>query len=133
MAGKCVQCHDREATLRCRQCGKNVCDTCAQKEANGAFCSRECSAKFREYLDKTENAPKPAKGGAGLITKLVGAVIVIILIIVVLVKTGVISKKDVEKIRENPAGALKDATDAAKRAAQQGTEAVQKEAQKLKK
>ena len=45
----CVVCQDNPAAFRCIQCHKPVCDACAFKDENGAFCTRECAAKYRSF------------------------------------------------------------------------------------
>lgn len=62
MERTCVVCHDRPAMFRCKQCHKPVCDDCAFKDENGAFCSRECSAGYRSFKQAEARAPTRRKG-----------------------------------------------------------------------
>jgi len=57
MLSKCVVCHDRDAVYRCLECHKPVCDECAFKTDQGAFCSRRCSARYMDF----KRAQRPAK------------------------------------------------------------------------
>lgn len=77
MEKTCVVCHDRPASYRCVQCHKPVCDTCGFKDAQGAFCSRECSADYRAFQE-TETE----EGGGGLGSLLVKVIILIVLAVV---------------------------------------------------
>jgi hypothetical protein len=116
MAGMCVVCHEKEATLRCRQCGKAICSSCSHKDANGAFCSRGCGAQYREYLGSRDTRVKLKKGGMPLLVKLIGAVVVLAIVVFALIKLGIIKREDVEKAGEAVKGATEQAVDKAKEA-----------------
>ena len=74
MEKTCVVCHVEPAVFRCIQCHKPVCDSCAFKSENGAFCSRQCANTYRAY----KTAPEPVRAkGAGGIFKLIGAIVVL--------------------------------------------------------
>jgi len=62
----CVICHDRPASFRCLECHKPVCDECAFKAAEGAFCSRNCATRYRDF--KMSQAPA-ARGRSGSLLK----------------------------------------------------------------
>ena len=49
MEQMCVVCHDNPSAFLCIQCHKPVCDDCAFKDENGAFCSRDCAANYRSF------------------------------------------------------------------------------------
>ncbi len=74
MEGKCVVCHDRPMKFRCIQCHKPVCDDCAFKTEHGAFCSRECSAAYRNYRQASGSAPS-RRGAGGALKLLIGIII----------------------------------------------------------
>lgn len=103
--GICNVCHKGEAGNRCHQCGKPVCDTCAVTDENGAFCSRTCSARYREYKDTKR--PEAPRSGPGFLAKLIGLVIILAIAAFVLFKLGVIKKGDVDKLKQKGAEATK--------------------------
>ena len=76
MEQMCVVCHDRPAAFRCIRCHKPVCDVCAFKDENGAFCSRECSASYRSYRQAQARTAVAARRRGGLLK------LVIVLLIV---------------------------------------------------
>ena len=67
MEHTCVVCHDQPAAFRCKQCHKPVCDECAFKDENGAFCRRECAANYRSFK-QAQARTRPAKAGSLLKT-----------------------------------------------------------------
>ena len=67
MEHMCVVCHDEPAAFRCKQCHKPVCDECAFKDENGAFCRRECAANYRSFKQH-KALTRPAKAGSLLKT-----------------------------------------------------------------
>jgi len=73
MEAKCVVCHTRLAAFRCIQCHKPVCDECAFKDDNGAFCCRECAASYRSFKQAEARAPvhRESKGGRGILLLIV--------------------------------------------------------------
>ena len=73
MSGTCNVCHERGAEFRCIGCHKPVCDACAFKDANGAFCSRACAAKYRDFRES--EARVESKGGG------LGKVILILIVL----------------------------------------------------
>jgi len=77
MAEKCVVCHDRPMKFRCMQCHKTVCEQCAFRIEEGAFCSRECSDA---YSDRRHAEPAGASrrgGGLRSVVKLLIGLIVL--------------------------------------------------------
>jgi hypothetical protein len=52
LASYCINHPAIEATARCRQCRKPVCDVCAVPGAQGIFCSGECRDQFAEFLER---------------------------------------------------------------------------------
>ena len=80
MERQCVICHDRQADHQCRQCHKKVCDVCAFKDDAGVFCSRDCAATFRSFMQDKTGAP--AKGG-GFVKRLVRLIVILVLLALV--------------------------------------------------
>ena len=68
MEHTCVVCHNQPAAFRCKQCHKPMCDECAFKDDNGAFCSRECAANYRSFK---QAPPLEPRGKAGSLLKTV--------------------------------------------------------------
>jgi hypothetical protein len=60
-AGQCVVCHEKEAAHRCIQCHKPVCEECAFKDDQGAFCGRDCSAAYRSYKRADQRAAQASQ------------------------------------------------------------------------
>ncbi len=79
MASECVVCHKNEATTRCRQCHKWVCDSCAFKDDNGAFCSRGCSTKYRDF--QKSQASDAEQTGKGLMSWMIRKIVVVLLLV----------------------------------------------------
>jgi len=48
----CINHPDRDASLRCSQCWRPLCNECAIKTENGVFCSNDCSQKNKGFNDK---------------------------------------------------------------------------------
>jgi len=59
----CVVCHEKPGRFQCRQCHRLVCDECAFKVTDGAFCGRDCAAKFVAFK-KHHAAAEAARGGS---------------------------------------------------------------------
>ena len=102
MAETCNVCHERPARLRCIQCHKPVCDICAHKDANGAFCTRTCGARYAEF----QRANRPVKpAGSPLLVKLVGLIVGLIALAVIVYLTGLhrmfLPKETADKIDKN--------------------------------
>jgi uncharacterized membrane protein len=79
MASECVVCHKNDASLRCRQCHKWVCDSCAFKDDNGAFCGRECANKYRDFQKSQTSGTE--KAGKSMISSLIKKVFVLLLLL----------------------------------------------------
>ena len=76
----CIKHPDSPAETRCRQCHKPVCKACVKSDANGQFCSFECSEKFKDFQQR--EVAKGKKGGS-LIVKLVILVLIVLAAIVI--------------------------------------------------
>ncbi|MBI5725115.1 MAG: B-box zinc finger protein [Planctomycetes bacterium] len=81
----CVNHADRRAVIRCRQCGKSICDLCVVEAAGAKCCSQECAGKFQQFaarggtmIPKAKVGIHPLlKGLAGLIVLAAAAFIVL--------------------------------------------------------
>ena len=95
----CQLCNDRQATLKCKQCGKEICNPCAHKGAHGAFCGLNCAQAFSEHVGQQEAAAAgaPVKKGGGLFVKIIVLIVIAAAVIVVLMKLGILKTEDVEK------------------------------------
>jgi len=78
-AMKCGNHPTRDAFLKCNQCWKPLCRECAIKTPYGIFCSEECSAKGKEFKDKLNQNPVPAKKG-WVIEKIIKLVVLLLIL-----------------------------------------------------
>jgi hypothetical protein len=77
MDRKCVVCHDREARFRCIQCHKPVCDECAFKTDQGAFCSRDCATAYRSFKESYDGPEAGRRSAVGSLLKLLLLLVVL--------------------------------------------------------
>ena len=95
----CVVCHTREMTFRCIQCHKPVCDECAFKDANGAFCCRECSASYKAYKEYPPAVEKARPRGNPI-----AAVLLVVILLAAAAyaawKLGLIPEETKKRIRQ---------------------------------
>jgi len=94
MEAMCVVCHDQPAAFRCVQCHKPVCDECAFKDDNGAFCSRECAANYRSFK-RAETASARRRSG-GLLKTLIILLVLAAVALVVAWRQGVLKLPGLE-------------------------------------
>jgi len=85
MAGDWVVCHDKEATHRCIQCHKPVCDDCSFKDDQGVFCGRDCAGAHRSY---GEADARHKKSGGKRVVLLILVIAAVLVCLVVLGKQG---------------------------------------------
>ena len=83
----CINHPGVEATVRCKQCGKPVCDTCVESGPTGRFCSPACRQKHETFMQRAQQME--GRAGSGIFVKLRGLIGSIIMILVVLVVIGV--------------------------------------------
>lgn len=76
----CMNHPERPAETRCRQCQKPVCKECLKSDADGQFCSFQCSEDFKDFSAR-QKAGAGKKGG--LLKKLVLLVIVLVVLVVI--------------------------------------------------
>ena len=94
MEKQCVVCHLRESLFRCIQCHKPVCDECAFKTTEGAFCGRDCATSYRDYMTakrESEAKERARKLRKLKMTLLVGGLLAAGIAIGALVATGVLT------------------------------------------
>jgi hypothetical protein len=80
----CINHPGFEATARCKQCGKPVCNKCRIAGPTGWFCSDVCKEKHAEFMKRAKNlneARKPARSKFKGLTKLVGTIVFAALIV----------------------------------------------------
>lgn len=81
----CINHPGVEATARCKQCGKPVCNACHVVGPTGVFCSESCKEKHMAFIQRAQALEQRRKAGPGqfslkvkkFITK---AVVVVILL-----------------------------------------------------
>ena len=110
MEQMCVVCHDRPAAFRCIQCHKPVCDDCAFKTENGAFCSRQCAGAYREF-QQAQGRKAGGKKSGGLLKTLVVLIVLAAIAVFALVQLGVFSKEDIDRARQTVTDTVREATD----------------------
>ena len=76
----CMNHPDRPTETRCRQCQKPICKECVKSDADGQFCSFQCSEDFKDFAAR-QRAGADKKGG--LVKKLVLLVIVVVVLLFV--------------------------------------------------
>ncbi|HEX73151.1 MAG TPA: hypothetical protein ENN65_07530 [Candidatus Hydrogenedentes bacterium] len=83
----CINHPGVEATVRCKQCGTPVCDTCVESGPTGRFCSPACRQKHEAFMQRAQQMDGRAR--SGVFVKLRGLIGSIIIILVVLAVIGV--------------------------------------------
>ncbi len=85
----CINHPGVESTVRCKQCGKPVCDTCVQSGPTGRFCSADCRQKHETFYQQAQQLD--GKGGSGTFTKVKKLVGALIVLAVALAAVGVVA------------------------------------------
>ena len=86
----CINHPGVEATVRCKQCGKPVCDACVVQGPTGLFCSTVCKEKHQAFMTRAQQL-EAKKAGSSLGARLRGAVGFLLLVAVVLGAVGVVA------------------------------------------
>lgn len=74
----CINHPGIEATVRCKQCGKPVCDTCVVIGPSGRFCSAGCQQRHLAFVQRAQQLDGKARTGVFMrVRNAVGALIVI--------------------------------------------------------
>lgn len=83
----CINHPGVEATVRCKQCGKPVCDACVEPGPTGRFCSPSCRQKHEVFMQRAQQLD--GRSGSGIFVKLRGLLGTVVIIVVVLAVIGV--------------------------------------------
>jgi len=83
----CVNHPGVEATVRCKQCGRPVCDSCTVQGPTGRFCGDPCKQKHEAFAQSAQ--AQNVKVGGSLFTRLKNGVVTLIIVAAVLVAAGV--------------------------------------------
>lgn len=54
---------DVEAVGRCRQCGVPFCADCKVAAQEGEYCSMECRAQHKRFINRSDEIGNPRQGG----------------------------------------------------------------------
>ena len=74
----CINHPGVESTVRCKQCGKPVCDTCVQSGPTGRFCSTDCRAKHEAFYQQAQGLENKTRGSFFVkLRHLIGTLIII--------------------------------------------------------
>jgi hypothetical protein len=57
------------ATVRCKTCNKPLCNECKMITDDGIFCSEECHAKTKHFMEKTNSSGAVVEHRTKFITK----------------------------------------------------------------
>ena len=85
----CINHPGVEATVRCKQCARPVCDACVVQGPTGRFCSVPCKEKHQAFIQQAQQLDGKARSGFFVrVRNLVGALVIIA---AVLVAVGVVA------------------------------------------
>jgi hypothetical protein len=87
----CVNHPGVDASARCKQCHKPICNTCKVDSAVGIFCSQGCQQKYEGFVQRVAQHEGMRKPGT-LGTKIKGLIGKLIVILILLVALGVLGK-----------------------------------------
>lgn len=74
----CINHPGVEATVRCKQCGRPVCNTCVVIGPTGRFCSAGCQQRHHTFTQRAQQLEGKARTGVFMrVRKAVGVVIII--------------------------------------------------------
>ncbi len=59
----CIRHSEVEAVGRCRQCGVPFCGQCRVDVAEGIYCSMECRAKHKSFINRSEELHRGRRSG----------------------------------------------------------------------
>jgi hypothetical protein len=62
----CINHPGIEATHRCKQCGKPVCDTCVVLGPTGRFCSENCKTTHENFVQRARQLETKTRSGFGM-------------------------------------------------------------------
>lgn len=85
----CINHPGVEAAVRCKQCGKPVCNTCVVVGPTGKFCSNGCQQRHLAFTQRAQQLD--GKAGTGVfmrVRNLVGALIIVVAVVAVVLFVG---------------------------------------------
>ena len=85
----CINHPGVEATLRCKQCGKPICDACVVVGATGCFCSPGCKEKHEAFTQRSQALETKAR--PSLLPKLKRLLTTLIVLVAVLFAAGLVA------------------------------------------
>lgn len=85
----CINHPGVEATVRCKQCGRPVCDACVVTGPTGRFCSQPCKQKHEAFYQKAQGMDGKAR--SSFFIKLKGLLSGVIILVAVLAAVGVVA------------------------------------------
>ncbi len=78
-----------EATARCKQCGKPVCNTCVEQGPTGRFCSPACRQKHEAFMKRSQELDGKARSSTFIkLRSLLGTLIIVAAALLVLGVVG---------------------------------------------
>ncbi len=81
----CINHPGVEATVRCKQCGTPVCDTCVVQGPTGRFCSAACKEKHQAFMARSQQLEGKARSSFGARFRKVGGFILLVAVVLVAV------------------------------------------------
>ncbi len=85
----CINHPGVESSVRCKQCGKPVCNACVVVGPRGRFCSIPCQQRFEAFAQQAQASETKARGS--FFVKLRNTVGALVIIVVALAVVGVVS------------------------------------------
>lgn len=77
----CINHPGVEATVRCKQCGQPVCDTCVVQGPTGRFCSVACKEKHQAFMARSQQLEGKARSSFGVrLRKTLGLIVGILVV-----------------------------------------------------
>jgi len=81
----CINHPGVEATVRCKQCGRPVCDACVATGPTGRFCSEACRSKHEAFMQQAQQLEGKGRGSTLVqLKKLAGSLVVIAVVLIVI-------------------------------------------------
>ncbi|MFP4502474.1 MAG: B-box zinc finger protein [Candidatus Hydrogenedentota bacterium] len=85
----CINHPGVEATHRCKQCGRPVCDTCTIMGPTGRFCSENCRTTHEAFVQRARQLETKTRVGFGVrLRNFLGSLIVVVIVAAVVLGIG---------------------------------------------
>ncbi len=85
----CINHPGVEATVRCKQCGKPVCNACVEQGSTGRFCSPACRQKHEAFMKRSQELDGKARSSVFIkLRSLLGTLIIVTVVLVLLGVAG---------------------------------------------